>query len=56
MAVFSVHKVVKIELSAIREHDTFSTRTIIITDEQGNQHEVSMFSNSDDEDALKVML
>ncbi len=56
MAEFSVHKVVRIELSAIREHDTFSTRTIIITDEQGNQHEVSMFSSSEDEDALKVML
>jgi hypothetical protein len=56
MAEFSVHRVVKIELSAIREHDSFSTRTITITDDKGNQHEVSLFSNSEDEDALKVML
>lgn len=56
MAEFSIHNVVKVELSEIREHDTFSHRAIVITDDKGNQHEVSLFSRSDDEDALKVLM
>lgn len=55
MAEFTVHRVVKVELSAIREHDTFTSRTIIITDEKGERHEVSLFTHSEDEDTLKVL-
>jgi hypothetical protein len=55
MAEFTVHRVVKIELSAIREHPDFSTRTLTITDEKGERHEVTLFSHSEDEDALKVL-
>lgn len=55
MAEFTVHRVVKVEMSPIREHDTFSSRTIIITDEKGEQHEVSLFTHSDNEDTLRVL-
>jgi hypothetical protein len=47
--------VTKVELSPIREHDSFTSRSIIITDESGERHEVSLFTNSENEDTLKVL-
>lgn len=55
MAEFSIHKVTKVELSPIRDHDTFQSRSIIITDDKGERHEVSLFTSSEDEDTLKVL-
>lgn len=55
MAEFSIHNVVKVELCEVREHSGFSTRTIVITDDKGSTHEVSLFSRSENEDALKVL-
>ena len=55
MAEVSVHKVTKVELSPIRDHDTFQSRSIIITDDKGEQHEVTLFTHSEDEDTLKVL-
>jgi hypothetical protein len=55
MAEFTVHRVTKLELSPIREHKDFCSRTLIITDEKGETHEVTVFSRSEDEDTLKVL-
>lgn len=55
MAEFTIHRVTSIELSPVREHDTFQSRSIIITDDKGERHEVSLFTNSEDENTLKVL-
>lgn len=55
MAEFSIHRVTKVELSPVREHDTFQSRSIIITDDKGERHEVSLFTHSEDENTLKVL-
>jgi hypothetical protein len=56
MAEFAIHNVVKVEMCEVREHSDFSTRTIVITDDKGNRHEVSLYSRSENEDALKVLM
>lgn len=55
MAEFTIHHVTKVELSPIRQHDSFQSRSIIITDDKGERHEVSLFSNYEDEDILRVL-
>ena len=55
MAEFTIHRVTKVELSPVREHDTYQARSIIITDESGERHEVSLFANMEHEDTLKVL-
>ena len=57
MSEFNVHNVNKIRITEVREHDSFVSRTIIIEDDKGEQHEVVLFSRHvDDEDALRVWL
>jgi hypothetical protein len=57
MAEFNVHNVSKIRITEVREHTSFVSRTIIIEDDKGEQHEVVLFSHHiDDEDALRVWL
>lgn len=55
MAEFTIHRVTKVELSPVREHDSFQSRSIIITDDKGERHEVSLFTHSEDENTLKVL-
>lgn len=57
MAEFSIHNVKTIRVTEVREHDTFITRTIVVEDDNGNSHEVTLFSKHvDDEEALRVWL
>jgi hypothetical protein len=57
MSEFSVHNVKSVRISEVREHDTFVTRTIYITDDKGDTHEVTLFSKHvDDEETLRVWL
>lgn len=57
MAEFSIHNVKTIRVTEVREHDTFITRTIVIEDDAGQSHEVTLFSKHvDDEEALRVWL
>ena len=57
MADFSIHNVKSVRLTEVREHSTFVSRTIVIEDDQGNQHEVVLFSKDvDNEEALRVWL
>lgn len=57
MAEFSVHNVKSIRISDICEHDSFVTRTILIEDDKGETHEVTLFSNHvDNEETLRVWL
>jgi hypothetical protein len=55
----SIHNVAKIEIGDRRFHDSetspFWSRNITVTDVDGNQHTLELYSRSDDEDtALKV--
>lgn len=57
MAEFSIHNVKTIRVTEVREHDTFITRTIVVEDDNGNSHEMTLFSKHvDDEEALRVWL
>jgi len=52
MAEISFHNVTKIHLTEVREHDTFVSRSIVIEDESGQRHEITLFSNNVDDDAI----
>lgn len=57
MAEFSIHNVKTVRITEVREHDTFITRTIVVEDDTGHSHEVTLFSKHvDDEEALRVWL
>lgn len=57
MADFSIHKVKSVRVSEVREFDSFISRTIVIEDEQGQRHEVTLYSSEvDNEEALRVWL
>lgn len=57
MADINIHQVESIHIGDVREHSTFISRTIVIKDEKGEQHEITLFSKKvDDEQALRVWL
>ena len=44
----SVHKVTKIEISEKRDQNSFFTRTITITDEDGRVTDITLFASAED--------
>ena len=57
MAEVSIHRVKSVRVTEVREHDTFLSRTIVVEDEKGERHELTLFSNDvDNEEALRIWL
>ena len=57
MAEVSIHRVKSIRATEVREHYTFLSRTIVVEDEKGERHELTLFSNDvDNEEALRIWL
>ena len=57
MTDINIHKVKTIRVSEVREHDTFVSRTIHIETEDGERHELTLYSNDvDNQEILRVWL
>lgn len=54
MTDINIHNIKSIELGPVREHQDFSARSIYLETDQGRV-EITLYSRSDDENALKVM-
>lgn len=53
----TIHRVKSVRVTEVREHDTFISRTIVVEDEKGERHELTLFSNDvDNEEALRIWL
>lgn len=53
----TIHRVKSVRITEVREHDTFISRTIVVEDEKGERHELTLFSNDvDNEEALRIWL
>lgn len=53
----TIHRVKSVRITDVREHDTFISRTIVVEDEKGERHELTLFSNDvDNEEALRIWL
>lgn len=50
----SIHRVTSIYISSVVRGDNYVCRTIVIEDEQGNSHEISLFTDQRDDNALEI--
>lgn len=53
----TIHRVKSVRITDVRENGTFISRTIVVEDEKGERHELTLFSNDvDNEEALRIWL
>ena len=51
----SLHKVTKIEISEKRDQNSFFTRTITITDEDGRITDITLFASAEDSEPPQAL-
>lgn len=51
-----IHDVIEVRIEDQREHSDFCSRSIVITDKSGNVVEINLYTRSEDENALRIVV